>query len=61
MKRKNVAALVLGVSLMSAPAAMAGDAGGKCGAGKCGGTKKDVKETNTTTAKCGTGKCGSKK
>lgn len=76
MTRKEIAGLVLGTALMSAPVAMAAEGSAKCGAGKCGGNKKGSMEMNTTTAKCGAmktktpdankekmvdGKCGSKK
>ncbi|MBE0498017.1 MAG: hypothetical protein IBX43_02110 [Campylobacterales bacterium] len=53
MTRINIAAWVLGTLLMAAPMAMAAEAGAKCGAGKCGGSK-DAKTKEQ-------GKCGSSK
>ncbi len=64
--RTKLATLILGAALMvgaGATTLLAED--GKCGAGKCGGEKKekaakcgDGKEEKK--AKCGAGKCGSK-
>lgn len=54
MTRKEIAGLVLGTVLMTAPMAMANEASVKCGAGKCGGNK-DTK-TKTADAKCGANK-----
>lgn len=61
MTRKEIAALVLGVSLMATPMAMAGETGAKCGVGKCGGSKTKIEEqskcggdkSKTPNAKCG--------
>lgn len=65
--RVKLAALILGASLMmglGATAAFAEE--GKCGAGKCGGEKKEKAGAakcggeKKEAAKCGAGKCGSK-
>ena len=40
MTKNEIAALVLGATLMSAPMVMANEAAAKCAAGKCGAAKK---------------------
>lgn len=61
MTRKEIAGLVLGTALMAAPMAMAGEAGAKCGAGKCGGSKDKTKEQSKCGAKKADAKCGTEK
>ncbi|MDP2077783.1 MAG: hypothetical protein Q8N01_01065 [Sulfuricurvum sp.] len=56
MTKNEVAALVLGATLLSAPMAMAYESGEKCAADKCGAVK-----TKTADVKCGAGKCGAAK
>lgn len=49
----KIVGLILGTLLS---ASLAFGANGSCGAGKCGGEKKEVKEK--TGGSCGSGKCG---
>jgi uncharacterized low-complexity protein len=65
MTRKEIAGLVLGTSLMTAPMAMAGDTSAKCGAGKCGGSKdgktKEQSKCGSAKDKAVDAKCGADK
>ena len=56
MSKLNLTALLLGAALFTGLGAVSLSAGDKCGAGKCGDSKKEKK-----AEKCGAGKCGDAK
>ena len=56
MSKLNLTALLLGAALFTGLGAVSLSASDKCGAGKCGDSKKEKK-----AEKCGAGKCGDAK
>ncbi|NKQ41359.1 MAG: hypothetical protein HF962_07290 [Sulfurovum sp.] len=62
MKKKlKLAGVLLGTTLITATAAMAGSGSSKCGAGSCGDKGPKKKTEKAKDSKCGAGSCGGDK